>query len=134
MPLQILAVSLLFGPAACGVIAGINYARMGERRYAIPSILVGVVLFLLEAWVVIFLVPEAATRSVGLLANLGIGLGFLLVQKPSFDEWKSMNWAPAQEGEKYQPTRTGQLLLVSLVCLGIEVGVFVLFLTLGGKW
>jgi len=132
-PLQVLAVSLLFGPAACGVIAGINFARMGKRLYVIPSILVGSVLFLLEVWVILFLVPEEAARLVGLLANVGVGLGFLLVQKPSFDAWKSTNWAPAKEGESYIPTRIGQLFLVSLVCLGIQVGVMILVFAIGGK-
>src|SRR5262249_22865513 len=122
MPSQILAASFLFGPAAGGVIAGINFARMGKRQYRVPTIVVASFLFLLEACVLIFVVPEAAARSVGLLANLGIGLMFMQAQKPFFDAWQAVNWAPAKEGERYKPTRIGQLFLVGLFFFAGEVG------------
>src|SRR5262245_18538367 len=132
MPVHLLAVSILFGVAACGVIAGINFARMGKRLYVIPSILVASVLLFLEARVFLLL-PEDLGRLVGLMANLGFGLAFMLVQRPTFEAWKARNWAPATEGESYTLSRIGQLFVVSTLCLGLSVGVFILVFALGGK-
>jgi hypothetical protein len=114
------------------VITGINFDRMGKRHYLVPSVVVASVLFLLEACALIFLVPESAARPFGLLVNVGSGLGFMLAQKPTFDAWKAVNWAPAKEGERYKPTRIGQLFLVSLLCLLVEVGIILLFV-FGGE-
>src|SRR5262249_51034575 len=132
-PLQVFAMSFLFGPVAGGVIAGINFARLGKRQYLVPSILAGAVLFVLVAGAS-FLVPGTAGNTVGLLANLGVGYGLLWAQQPSFAAWKAAMWAPAKEGEPYKSSRFGQLFLVSLVCLGIEVGALVGALVLVGQW
>src|SRR5262249_36514651 len=49
-PWQLVGASVVFGPAACGAVAGLNFARLGKRQYLIPSIVVGAVLFLVVAW------------------------------------------------------------------------------------
>ena len=80
-----------------------------------------------------FLVPDELARPVGFLANLAIGLGFMLVQKPFFDGWKAGNWRP-KPGDQYRPNGLGKMLLIGLVSLGIEVGGIALLATLGGIW
>ncbi len=130
-PWQLVAASVVFGAGACGAVAGLNFARLGKRRYLIPSVVVGAVLFVVVAGLTIFLVPDEAVRPVGLLANLAIGFGFMLVQKPFFEDWEAVNWSP-KPGDPYRPNGLGQLLLVSFVSLGLEIGVIVLLLSLGG--
>jgi hypothetical protein len=130
-PWQILAVSIAFGTGACGAVAGLNFARLGNRQYLTPSVIVGAVLFVVVAGLALFLVPDGAGRLVGLLANLTVGFGFMLVQKPFFDVWKAVNWSP-KPGDRYRPNGLGQLLLVCLVSLGLEIGVIVLLLWLRG--
>jgi hypothetical protein len=132
-PWQLVAASVVFGAGACGAVAGLNFARLGKRQYLIPSVVVGAVLFVVVAWLALFLVPDEAVRPVGLLANLAIGFGFMLVQKPFFEAWKAVNWSP-KPGDPYRPNGLGQLWLVSLVSLGLEIGVVVLLLSLGGTW
>ena len=80
-----------------------------------------------------FLVPGELARPVGFLANLAVGLEFMLVQKPFFDGWKAGNWRP-KPGDQYRPNGLGKMLLIGLVSLGIEVGGIALLATLGGIW
>jgi hypothetical protein len=125
-PWQIAAVSVVFGIGACGAVAGLNFARLGKRQYLIPSVVVGAVLFVVAAALTTFLVPGEAARpvdllAVDLLAQLAVGFWFLLVQKPFFEVWKAVNWSPKPE-DRYRPNGLGQLLLVGLVSLGIEIG------------
>ena len=134
IPSQLISVSLLFGPAACGVIAGFNFIRLGQRQYSLPSMFVGFILFLVEAGAIVFLVPEEALKFVCILANVGAGLVFMLAQKPTFDEWKATHWAPAKEGDRYKPNRLGLLFGVSLVCVALEVGMVLLLIVAAGKW
>jgi hypothetical protein len=131
-PNQIFGVCFLFGAVAGGVIAGLNFARMGKRPYLIPCIVAGSLLFLTVAGVGVFLLPEELAHAGGLLLNGVIGLGFLLVQKPYFDVWRMTNWSPESGTEHYWPGRLGQLFLISLACLAIEVGV--LFLLILCRW
>ena len=130
-PWQLVGASVVFGAGACGAVAGLNFARLGKRWYLIPSIIVGAVLFVVVAWLVLFLVPDEAARPVGLLANLAIGFGFMLAQKPFFEDWKAVNWSP-KPGDSYRPNGLGQFWLVSFVSLGLEIGVGILLLSLGG--
>jgi hypothetical protein len=141
MPSQVLAASVLFGVAACGVLAGINFARLGKRQAFLPSVVIGLGLFLVEAWLLVALSSaenvtrfgDSAAKVVGLLFNLVVGVGFMLVQKPVFDEWKADNWAPVKIGDRYKPTRVGLLFLVALVALAFEVGIVILFAFLAGR-
>jgi hypothetical protein len=133
MPWQVLAASVVLGAGACGAVAGFNFVRLGKRQYLAPSVLIGAALFVAVAGLAIFLVPDEFGRPVGPLANLAVGLGFMLAQKPFFDGWKAGNWRP-KPGDKYRPNGLGQLLLIGLVSLGIEVGVIAFFATLGGIW
>ncbi len=130
-PTQILATCLLFGAGACGAVAGINFARLGRRQYLLPCILLGSVAFLATAAVCVFAVRSyEAARLAGLGLGLAVGVGFLLAQKPYFDAWKMVNWAP-RGGEKYRPNRLGQLFLVCFASLALEVGVIALLVLLG---
>jgi phage FluMu protein Com len=131
-PIQILAAGLLFGPAACGVVAGVNFSRLGKRAYRAPCVLVGITIFLLEAVVLAFLLRDTTARVMGLMVNVGVGLGFLLVQRPYFAIWKAINWTPAQPGETYRPNRTGLLFSIGFACLVGELGVLLLLLALRG--
>jgi hypothetical protein len=131
-PWQIAAVSVTFGAGACGAVAGLNFVRLGKRQYLIPSVVAGWVLFAV-AGLAMLLVPDQASRLVGLLMNLAVGFGFMLVQKPFFDVWKAVNWGP-RPGDRYRPNGLGQLLLVCLVSLGIEIGVVALLAFLGSTW
>jgi hypothetical protein len=74
----------------------LNFARLGKRHYLLPSMLIGSVLFLVGAWVVLFVVPDEAARLVAPLINVGVGLGFILAQKPFFDAWKARCWGPVK--------------------------------------
>src|SRR5262245_48094907 len=78
LPAQLLAATFLFGPLAGGMVGGINFARLGKPGRLVPCVLAGAVLFLALAGLVVFVVPEepeGLARMVGLLANLGVGLG-----------------------------------------------------------
>ncbi len=131
-PIQIVAAALLFGPAACGVVAGINFSRLGKRAYRAPCVLVGTTIFLLEAVVLVFLMRDVMARVMGPVVNVGVGLGFLLVQRPYFTIWKAIHWTPAPPGEAYRPNRTGLLFRLGIACLVGELGVFWLLLALHG--
>jgi hypothetical protein len=131
-PGQSFAASFLFGAGACGTVAGINFARLGKRHYLLPAMLLGWVLFLAEAWAVLFVVPHAWARLAALLANAWLGVGFMLAQQPFFEAWKVRYGGPEKGGGRYKPKRGGQLLLVSLAALAVEVGAFRLLSSLGG--
>lgn len=133
-PMQIFGVSFLFGPGASGTVAGLNFARMGRRQYLFPTMLIGWGIFLVEVFLLMFVASEGIARLVAQVGNLVVGIGFAVSQMAAFDSWKSANWRPAKEGERYKPSRIGQLFLVSLLCLAIEVGVIFLLAVLGGKW
>src|SRR5262249_21918260 len=75
-PWQIFATSIVFGPGACGAVAGFNFARLGKRQYLIPCVVAGSVLFVVGAALLIWVVPDEAGRLAGLLANLAIGVAF----------------------------------------------------------
>src|SRR5262249_45449560 len=93
-PWQIAVTSVVFGVGACGAVAGLNYARLGMRQWRIPCVVLGAVLFVVGAGLTTFLVPNEAARLVGLVANLTVGVGFMLAQKPFFEAWKAANWSP----------------------------------------
>ena len=126
VPIQILAASLLFGPGAAGAVTGINFNRLGKPKYLLPCIITGTVLFLLEALALVFVVPDDLLGPVGFLVNLLIGLGFMFAQKSDFETWKSTNWKPATEKEKYKPTHIGLLFLVAVSALLVEAGIIFL--------
>jgi hypothetical protein len=128
-PWQIAATSFLFGAGACGAAAGLNFVRLGKRQYLVPSVLAGLVVFVAAAALAMFLVPDEAVRLAGLLVNSAAGFGFALVQKPFFEGWRAANWRP-KLGDRYKPNGLGQLVLVSLAGLAIEIVVVGLFATL----
>ena len=62
----------------------------------------------IEAFAVLFAVPEGWARPVAVLANLGVGAGFMLAQEPFFEAWKARYWGPERYGGRYRPGRWGQ--------------------------
>jgi len=133
-PIQILVMSFLFGVAAGGAVTGINFKSMGKPKYMWPSMIIGLFLFLLVLYLILYIVPEESGKSMGILINVVIGIGFMLAQRSHFNEWKTSNWVPQAEGERYKPNRIGLLIMVGLVCLVIEVGiVFIMSLGMAGS-
>src|SRR5262249_44851320 len=96
----------------------------------IPSVLAGAALFAAVAGLAMFLVPDEAARPAGFLANLVIGLGFALAQKPYFEGWKTAHWRP-EPGERYRPNGPGQLVLVGILGLSLEVAAVLVLVALG---
>ncbi len=128
-PTQLLAIACLFGAGTAGVIAGINFARLGRREYVVPSVVAGTALFLLHAAAFVFIFP-GMSYHVATLVNLAIGLGFMQAQKPSFLDWQARQQDPELTGKKYRPNRVGILFLVSLACVAVEVGIIGLMVLL----
>ncbi len=132
MPKQLLACSLLFGPLAAGIVAGVNFARMGHKSTASPIILISALFFVAELLLVALMLPENAARPVAMLINLTFGGLLVLIQKPSFDQWKAANFRPTNAKEQYRPNELGKLFLVALGGLAIELSlVFVLLFAVG---
>lgn len=131
LPMQAFAAAFVFGIVSAGVVTGLNMARMGKRAYLVPCMVAGCLLFGVAVAAFFFLLPESlsrfdeAGRLVGMLTRLLIGAGFLLVQKDTFDAWKSVNWDTQSQG-RYRPGKIGQLFLVCLGCGALEVGLIVL--------
>ena len=50
----------------------------------------------------------------------------MFAQKSNFETWKSTNWKPATEKEKYKPTHIGLLFLVAVSALLVEAGIIFL--------
>ena len=126
-PTQLLAVACLFGAGTAGVIAGINFTRLGRRDYAVPSAVAGIALFLLHAAAFVFIFP-GMSYHVATLVNLAVGLGFMQAQKPCFLDWQARQRDPELKGKKYRPNRVGLLFLASLGCVAVEVGIIFLML------
>ena len=122
-PVQVFGTAFLFGAGAAGLISGINFRRMGKEKFLWPSIAAGLVVFLIQVWAVLFLIPEELISAVGILVNLAIALGFLLVQVQHFRKWKSEKWKPSTEEERYKPNRTGLLFLAGLGALLVEISI-----------
>jgi predicted Zn finger-like uncharacterized protein len=129
LPGQVFAISFLCGPLAGGVATGVNFSHMGKRSAVVPWALAGAALFAVGLGVAL-VVPASLARGVGLLFSLGAGLVFLLAQRNTFAGWKTANWAPTP-GEKYNPGRLGQLLLIGLGCLAVELAFVALVALLG---
>lgn len=128
-PSQIFGVSFAFGSGAGGVIAAINFSRMGQRAWVAPMVVASVLLFLVQAFVIVMVVPPEGLRMVGFLSNSALGLAYMLVQKPVFDGWKEQNFGAGA----YKPNGLGLLFLVSLVCLAVELAVMVGLLIATGQ-
>ncbi|MFO0867037.1 MAG: hypothetical protein U0744_20750 [Gemmataceae bacterium] len=128
-PSQIFGVSFAFGSAAGGIIAAINFSRMGKTAATIPMAAASVLIFLIQAAIIVFMVPPEGQRLVGLLINSALGLAYMLVQKPEFDAWKKLVW----QDHDYKPNGLGLLFLVSLLCLAAEFAVIVGFIMASGQ-
>jgi hypothetical protein len=126
-PWQVLASSFLFGPLAGGVVTGINFARTGKRVSLRPWILVipwslaGAVLFGLLALGAI-LQPAAAALQAA-VANLIIATYFALVTVRPFEAWKATNMSATTKRDQSRSGRLGQLLLIGVSCLAVELAI-----------
>ena len=114
------AVSLLGSFAAGGIIAGLNWHRMGKPGLMWPTIIVSIVAFI--AW---FFSPwadiENVSRmsSIGTLVNAGVAWGLWLWQKTKYRVWKELH---------LQAQRAGWLIpvLTIIVFIGIGLGLFLI--------
>ena len=131
-PVQIFGTAFIFGAGAAGLISGINFHRLGREKLVWPSILGGLCIFLIEVWAVIHLVPDEIASYIAIPANLVIALGFLLVQLPHFRKWKSDQWVPRAEGERYKPGRTGFLFLAGLGAFAVETAIVAIWIISAG--
>ena len=127
-PSQIFAASVLFGPAACGVVAGINFRRLGQPQLAGLSIAAGLGAFLILALVLVHASGSAA-QPIGLITNFAVGGAFQAGQRGAFDDWKTRHWKPTTPNERYRSTRVGLLFLVGAAALAAEIGI--MFLAIG---
>lgn len=117
-------VALAAGPFACGVAAGVNFARMGKRVYLIPCIVAGLVMLIAQVFgLALFVKDPNAFGFVGKVLSVVIGLGFMLAHQETFEEWQDDNWVPKTEDEAYSSNRRGLLLLIMLLCMGLQLGV-----------
>jgi len=133
-PIQIFGTAFIFGAGAAGLISGINFRRMGKEKLLWPSIAAGLIVFLIQVWAFLSLIPEELVSAIGIPVNLAIALGFLLVQQAHFRKWKSEKWEPSMEGERYKPSRIGLLFLAGLGALLVEITIVaVLILSSGGN-
>ncbi len=83
----LLIVSLLGGLGAAGIIAGLNWRRMGFYRLMWPTIIISIIIFF------ILTVAISATTS-NLLVNivsLAAVWGLVLWQRPYYQIWKQIN-------------------------------------------
>lgn len=132
MPQQLLAASLVFGPLAAGIVAGVNFARMGHKASARPIVLISALYFVAELLLVAVILPEGLTQPAAMALNVAFGGLLMLIQKPSFDQWKAAHFRPTKPKEQYRPNELGKLFLVALAGLAIElVLVFGLLLAVG---
>jgi hypothetical protein len=130
-PTQLFAASYVFGSLAAGAALGVNLARLGKRGLLLPCLLAGGLLFLVEAWLAVTVLPHLISGSDGgrlvmLLERLVVSGVFLLLLKPSFDVWKRANWIPSTTGQRYKPGNLGQFFLIVLACAAVEVIVILL--------
>jgi len=131
--MQIMAIGFLFGPMAAGAAAGVNFTRLGRPQLQWPCIIMGIVLFAVEAFVVVYVLEEKAIRPVGMVMNVAIGLGFMLFQKGDFEAWRAKySPKPPQGKDTYRPNRIGSLFLIGIGCAVAQVGVLFLLFSMQG--
>ncbi len=84
--------AIFFGFAAAGVLAGINWRRLGKPKWTWPTIILTIVGEV--ALVALLSVLKSTTaKEIGYLVNIGIGFGLSRLQKPAYDGWITNNGA-----------------------------------------
>lgn len=121
MPMQLFAASLVFGPLAAGLVAGLNFSRIGHKSSARTVIVLSAFCFVAELVIVALMLPENVARPAATLFNLAFGGLLVLIQKPAIDQWKAAHWRPKHAKDQYRPNELGKLFLAALVGLAIEV-------------
>lgn len=93
------AVSILGSFAAAGIIAGLNWRRMGKARLMWPTIIVSIIVFiawLFSPW------PEiedvSRMSSIGTLVNAAVAWGLWSWQKGEYRAWKESHPEPRRAG------------------------------------
>ncbi len=86
--------AIFFGFAAAGVLAGINWRRLGKPKWTWPTIILTIVGEV--ALVGLLSVLKSTTaKEIGYLVNIGIGFGLSRLQKPAYDAWIMNNGVSA---------------------------------------
>lgn len=132
-PNQIFGISFLFGPVAGGVVAAINFRRIGQPQSAGACIALGVGAF--AAFVVAAFLGGLSGQTlqlVGLVASVGSGALFQAMQREPFEAWKNAHWRPIDPDARYRGNRLGLLFLAGLGCLAAEFGIIMLASALQG--
>jgi hypothetical protein len=92
-PFQILLAYWICGPLAGGVVAGLNFARMGKREYLIPCFVLGAILFLVPlAGFVSVIHDPCLVRLVILLTvmtHFTVGLALMFEHQPHVEDWQN---------------------------------------------
>jgi Sec-independent protein secretion pathway component TatC len=92
---------------------------MGERAWVLPTAIASVVLFLVQASILVFMVPPEGLRIAAFASNSVLGFAYMLIQKPVFEAWKERHWP---EGD-YKPNALGLLFSTAILCVALEVAV-----------
>jgi hypothetical protein len=92
-PFQILLAYWICGPLAGGVVAGLNFARMGKREYLIPYFLMGAILQFAPLLGLVSVIHDPClVRLVILLTvmtHFTVGLAFLFEHQPHVEDWQN---------------------------------------------
>lgn len=108
----IFAVSFLAGFAAGGIIAGINWHRMGKHSLMWPTIIGSIVAFILF----VFFLPETVSNSAANFISLAPAWGFWWWQKGYYRTWKESHPEVQRAGWQIPlGTVLGTLVVVSAI-------------------
>lgn len=82
--------AFLFSFLCAGVLAGINWKRLGQPEKKMKTILLSIVGFVIFIVALVYL-PDALGRVVGIAVNLGVGYAFRQAQINLYGEWIQRN-------------------------------------------
>ena len=112
----LLYVSFFAGFAAAGIIAGINWRRMGYHNLMWPTIIGAIILFV----ILVLLLPETTTNSIANFISLAAAWGLWLWQRNFYHAWTTLHTEAPKAGWKIPVT----VIMVTLAFLiGALLGV-----------
>ncbi len=118
-PTLFTGMALVFSFAASGILAGLNWRRLGKPQYMAPTILLSVVGFVVMVGVLMVLpLGEGAARGMGYLINIGLGGLLTYLQRAAFREWTATHGVPtAQQSGYLVPAAVGLGTLAVVIVL-----------------